>query len=293
MDRRWMMMKSSPEMAPNCPRCASSNTKFCYYNNYSLSQPRYFCKGCRRYWTKGGSLRNVPVGGGCRKSRRGRSSSRPGDTISSYTSSRTDGGGRSGDVLVMPQHQDAASSNRSSSGPADIDMAAVFAKFLDPISETELRDQEEITDQTGDDDYPFFELASSLGSSNEEAGDGFLMDDSENEAGLFGQVVGAEFDPLAAVGDENLEGSYDGSFGLEYEDMFSSDQVLAAGPEAVMWPANNYGTDAFCEWQQGELELPPFSGNYKQMKGGSSGNGLVDDNNWTVGSCLDVTSFEV
>ncbi|KAG1363226.1 dof zinc finger protein DOF3.5-like [Cocos nucifera] len=57
-------------MGPNCPRCNSSNTKFSYYNNYSLSQPRYFCKGCRRYWTKGGSLRNVPVGGGCRKNRR-------------------------------------------------------------------------------------------------------------------------------------------------------------------------------------------------------------------------------
>ncbi|KAL6610292.1 hypothetical protein ACP70R_040261 [Stipagrostis hirtigluma subsp. patula] len=61
------------EVAPNCPRCDSPNTKFCYYNNYSLSQPRYFCKGCRRYWTKGGSLRNVPVGGGCRKNRRGKS----------------------------------------------------------------------------------------------------------------------------------------------------------------------------------------------------------------------------
>ncbi|KQK06036.1 dof zinc finger protein DOF5.1 [Brachypodium distachyon] len=63
------------EVAPNCPRCDSPNTKFCYYNNYSLSQPRYFCKGCRRYWTKGGSLRNVPVGGGCRKNRRGSKSS--------------------------------------------------------------------------------------------------------------------------------------------------------------------------------------------------------------------------
>ncbi|KAF7826207.1 dof zinc finger protein DOF2.5-like [Senna tora] len=51
----------------NCPRCNSSNTKFCYYNNYSLTQPRYFCKTCRRYWTEGGSLRNVPVGGGSRK----------------------------------------------------------------------------------------------------------------------------------------------------------------------------------------------------------------------------------
>ncbi|XP_004136713.1 dof zinc finger protein DOF3.5 [Cucumis sativus] len=67
MERGW---KPMVEISPNCPRCGSSNTKFCYYNNYSLTQPRYFCKGCRRYWTKGGSLRNVPVGGGCRKNRR-------------------------------------------------------------------------------------------------------------------------------------------------------------------------------------------------------------------------------
>lgn len=54
----------------NCPRCDSSNTKFCYYNNYNLSQPRHYCKGCKRYWTRGGTLRNVPVGGGCRKNKR-------------------------------------------------------------------------------------------------------------------------------------------------------------------------------------------------------------------------------
>ncbi|XP_012445564.1 dof zinc finger protein DOF3.1 isoform X1 [Gossypium raimondii] len=63
------------EQALKCPRCDSINTKFCYYNNYSLSQPRYFCKSCRRYWTKGGTLRNVPVGGGCRKNKRSSSSS--------------------------------------------------------------------------------------------------------------------------------------------------------------------------------------------------------------------------
>ncbi|KAJ0747802.1 putative transcription factor C2C2-Dof family [Helianthus annuus] len=56
--------------ALKCPRCESLNTKFCYYNNYNLSQPRHFCKSCRRYWTKGGVLRNVPVGGGCRKTKR-------------------------------------------------------------------------------------------------------------------------------------------------------------------------------------------------------------------------------
>jgi hypothetical protein len=50
-----------------CPRCESRDTKFCYYNNYNTSQPRHFCKGCRRYWTKGGTLRSVPVGGGTRK----------------------------------------------------------------------------------------------------------------------------------------------------------------------------------------------------------------------------------
>ncbi|GMI86557.1 STOMATAL CARPENTER 1 [Hibiscus trionum] len=59
-----------PEQALKCPRCDSPNTKFCYYNNYSLTQPRHFCKTCRRYWTKGGALRNVPIGGGCRKNKK-------------------------------------------------------------------------------------------------------------------------------------------------------------------------------------------------------------------------------
>ncbi|XVF53351.1 hypothetical protein PTKIN_Ptkin05aG0092300 [Pterospermum kingtungense] len=67
------------DQALNCPRCNSTNTKFCYYNNYSLSQPRYFCKTCRRYWTDGGSLRNVPVGGGSRKNKRSNSSKKLGD----------------------------------------------------------------------------------------------------------------------------------------------------------------------------------------------------------------------
>ncbi|XP_010251236.1 PREDICTED: dof zinc finger protein DOF5.6-like [Nelumbo nucifera] len=63
-------LRPQHDQALKCPRCDSTHTKFCYYNNYSLSQPRYFCKTCRRYWTKGGSLRNIPVGGGCRKNKR-------------------------------------------------------------------------------------------------------------------------------------------------------------------------------------------------------------------------------
>ncbi|KAG8049119.1 hypothetical protein GUJ93_ZPchr0009g1824 [Zizania palustris] len=50
-----------------CPRCSSRDTKFCYYNNYNTAQPRHFCRACRRYWTLGGSLRNVPIGGSSRK----------------------------------------------------------------------------------------------------------------------------------------------------------------------------------------------------------------------------------
>lgn len=58
-----------PEGHVSCPRCSSHETKFCYYNNYNPKQPRYFCKGCQRYWTAGGTLRNVPVGSGRRKNK--------------------------------------------------------------------------------------------------------------------------------------------------------------------------------------------------------------------------------
>ncbi|KAG9140248.1 hypothetical protein Leryth_014688 [Lithospermum erythrorhizon] len=111
MERIW---KPNVELAPNCPRCASSNTKFCYYNNYSSSQPRYFCKGCRRYWTKGGSLRNVPLGGGCRKTRRSKSARNGG---SSHATSSDHG----------------SSIDDSKQGnAAEIDLAAVFAKYVNP-----------------------------------------------------------------------------------------------------------------------------------------------------------------
>ncbi|KAJ7947000.1 Dof zinc finger protein like [Quillaja saponaria] len=70
MEKPGQELLQQQQQALNCPRCDSSNTKFCYYNNYSLSQPRHFCKACKRYWTRGGTLRNVPVGGGCRKHKR-------------------------------------------------------------------------------------------------------------------------------------------------------------------------------------------------------------------------------
>ncbi|KAK6933190.1 Zinc finger, Dof-type [Dillenia turbinata] len=73
-ERARLAQIPQPEAALKCPRCESTNTKFCYFNNYSLSQPRHFCKTCRRYWTRGGALRNVPVGGGCRRNKRSKGS---------------------------------------------------------------------------------------------------------------------------------------------------------------------------------------------------------------------------
>ncbi|CAI9783844.1 unnamed protein product [Fraxinus pennsylvanica] len=69
---RWhkQLRQQQQSMAPiKCPRCDSTKTKFCYYNNYNKSQPRHFCKACKRHWTKGGTLRNVPVGGGHKNKR--------------------------------------------------------------------------------------------------------------------------------------------------------------------------------------------------------------------------------
>ncbi|KAL6009120.1 hypothetical protein ACLOJK_022347 [Asimina triloba] len=58
-----------PDKILPCPRCNSLETKFCYFNNYNINQPRHFCKNCQRYWTAGGTMRNVPVGAGRRKNK--------------------------------------------------------------------------------------------------------------------------------------------------------------------------------------------------------------------------------
>ena len=52
-----------------CARCNSNETRFCYYNNGLLSQPRHYCRACQRYWTEGGTQRNLPKGSGRRKDR--------------------------------------------------------------------------------------------------------------------------------------------------------------------------------------------------------------------------------
>ncbi|XP_060212662.1 dof zinc finger protein DOF3.6 [Lycium barbarum] len=90
-ERARLAKVTQPESALKCPRCESTNTKFCYFNNYNLSQPRHFCKTCRRYWTRGGALRNVPVGGGCRRNNK-RSSKRSTRSKSPIRSERSRNG---------------------------------------------------------------------------------------------------------------------------------------------------------------------------------------------------------
>ncbi|KAL5226927.1 hypothetical protein ABZP36_015192 [Zizania latifolia] len=62
------ILKKPDKILP-CPRCNSMETKFCYFNNYNVNQPRHFCRNCQRYWTAGGAMRNVPVGAGRRKNK--------------------------------------------------------------------------------------------------------------------------------------------------------------------------------------------------------------------------------
>ncbi|KAG2683716.1 hypothetical protein I3843_10G046000 [Carya illinoinensis] len=76
--RRQQQQQQSEPL--KCPRCDSTNTKFCYYNNYNQSQPRHFCRTCKRHWTKGGTLRNVPVGGGRKNNKRLKKSTTSGST---------------------------------------------------------------------------------------------------------------------------------------------------------------------------------------------------------------------
>ncbi|KAL6551613.1 hypothetical protein OROGR_007767 [Orobanche gracilis] len=73
--------EEQPPTLSRCPRCNSLDTKFRYFNNHSFTQPRYYCKTCKRQWTVGGNLRYIPVGGKTRSSKQTKvSSSRCGNS---------------------------------------------------------------------------------------------------------------------------------------------------------------------------------------------------------------------
>ncbi|EOA36250.1 hypothetical protein CARUB_v10010283mg [Capsella rubella] len=103
-----------------CPRCNSTTTKFCYYNNYNLAQPRYFCKSCRRYWTQGGTLRDVPVGGGTRRS----SSKRH----RSFSSTATSSSSSSSVITTTTQEPATTEATQTKGGGSNVNVS--FASLL-------------------------------------------------------------------------------------------------------------------------------------------------------------------
>lgn len=106
-----------------CPRCDSSNTKFCYYNNYNFSQPRHFCKSCRRYWTHGGTLRDIPIGGGTRKgAKRSRTCSNSTSSVSAVNSVVSSSNGvHSVTPVLFPQSSISNGVSHNVTSPLDSD----------------------------------------------------------------------------------------------------------------------------------------------------------------------------
>lgn len=124
VDRARLARMPAPENGLKCPRCDSTSTKFCYYNNYSLTQPRHFCKTCRRYWTRGGALRNVPVGGGCRRNKRSKN------------------GGKSGGGTAVSEKQSGGSGGSGNTSadacPTSCGSAEITGNFSQPSSQLPL-----------------------------------------------------------------------------------------------------------------------------------------------------------
>ncbi|XP_047313177.1 dof zinc finger protein DOF3.1-like [Impatiens glandulifera] len=121
-----------------CPRCDSTNTKFCYYNNYNLTQPRHFCKNCRRYWTKGGALRNIPVGGGTRN-KNAKRNSRLSSSSSSSSSSVVAKSGPS------PTSEAAASVVAAGGGGGSLNYLAAELNVVVEAAERNLRSSKKIS----------------------------------------------------------------------------------------------------------------------------------------------------
>lgn len=188
----WKPNDDHHHICPNCPRCGCSNTKFCYYNNYSLTQPRYFCKGCRRYWTKGGSLRNVPVGGGCRKNRRGSRSLRLSTNTTAANGSNNAHSGTTGhnsygiSNSLAPESTSSGVSNQDA--PPRIDLAVVYANFLNqkPYSKSSGGSDHQLPELPGEFD-PGLDFSSCIANMNINAGSGSSIQLMEGN-GLIGSI---------------------------------------------------------------------------------------------------------
>lgn len=203
------------QVALKCPRCESTNTKFCYFNNYSLSQPRHFCKTCRRYWTRGGSLRNVPVGGGFRRNKKNKRRSRsksPASTDNKHSLSNSTSANPSSGISITPDligrfppHMASSLQNLSCYGMGNMSTNHMGFQIGDHSSLTAVGG----VDQWRLQQFPFlngFESTSSAVSYP------FQSESVEAPYGLVGDVAGTprvthELPPAAKLEDLNLSRS--------------------------------------------------------------------------------------
>ncbi|CAN4081134.1 unnamed protein product [Withania somnifera] len=246
--------KSNIEQAPNCPRCASTNTKFCYYNNYSLSQPRYFCKACRRYWTKGGSLRNVPMGGGCRKSRRSKYARKDDNTL--QTPSPT---------LEAPG--------------ANIDLADVFAKYLNQGTTNNHDDQDNNILQESQD---YSSIGASL--SGSPSSDSLVNPTSIENESLLDETIIGNFQDYPCDNFFQEEQLPEGGDFLDFNTSFLEMQTILGGAEDVVdYNPSNFAWQPMMHFQDfgSILELDD------QLKN-STENLASDDNNY---SSFDLSNY--
>ncbi|XP_009628285.1 dof zinc finger protein DOF3.2-like [Nicotiana tomentosiformis] len=266
--------KSNVEHAPNCPRCASTNTKFCYYNNYSLSQPRYFCKACRRYWTKGGSLRNVPVGGGCRKSRRSRSARKDDNTL----------------LTLNP-----TLSGNEAAG-ADIDLADVFAKYLNQGTTNDNdHDQDNILQESPLADQDYCSIGASL--SNSPSLDSLVNPSSfENESQLDDTIIMGNYQdyPCGFLQEERIQGGgsiheVSGQDFLDFNPSFVEMQAMIG--DEIMGQGEEFDYNTSFAWQP-TMQFQEFGSIFEdndQLKISTAN--LASDNNY--GCSFDLSSYEI
>ncbi|KAK4347176.1 hypothetical protein RND71_033515 [Anisodus tanguticus] len=177
-----------------CPRCDSSNTKFCYYNNYSLSQPRHFCKACKRYWTRGGTLRNVPVGGGCRKNKRIK---RPSANSSSSTHDITTNSSAAQNIIGATTTTNPSHHHHLHGAHNNIDLSSTnSSSHLNPLFYG-------LTNERSDLNIPFSRLFNSRVSSHSAADEGQVYSVADSIPGLMDRRLGLGFSSPGGLMGEN------------------------------------------------------------------------------------------
>lgn len=252
MEKTAAQDQNQQQQPLKCPRCDSSNTKFCYYNNYSLSQPRHFCKACKRYWTRGGTLRNVPVGGGCRKNKRIK---RPSSSSSTNTNTTTEVNVTSSIITnpsssnIQTGHIDLSSSSSSAAGHIN---PLFYSLFTNP----------------SDMNLPYPRFNSSSGGFDSQ------MNGINNGLGFSSGLLASDVSSHEFHRSNGFLSSYPINIGSNSSSTSTMASLLASSlhQQKLISPGNNNNN-----YQQ------QFGGaNYEELAAARNGNVKMEENSWNV-----------